>query len=295
MFIHHSNTSDVLEYLAEAILHRRIVPFLGQPGTGKSYLLEYLASIYWRKERGLQFETPRIVYAKIRESTAKAGGRYSTPMACITFTEITFGLTEISRQYDSELVHNTRIWYRKPQSQYTDLQFNSLFAFVRDECRRLAISGIIIDNAAYLDVYTVQRLMDMRRLLKGQLSLIFCARIEQKGAINETLSRVLNVAIDQDEIEHRVELASLAEKETRGAVLIKLLKHLNIDFDPHLQPKEIAAMRDMFWSETNGDWHAIAKRQRRLADTVGPNRGQRRFLTKEIFETVMGKPLPVIL
>lgn len=50
-------------------------------------------------------------------------------------------------------------------------------------------------------------------------------------------------------------------------------------------------MRKMFWVETQGNWHVIAKHQRRLKDFVRPNRDQTRFLTKDLFEKVMGKPL----
>jgi hypothetical protein len=240
----------------------------------------------------MAFEIPRVVRIKLREPLGKAGGRYSTSTACLAFTEMTFSLAQISRQNDSEIVHNTRIWYRKPQSEYTDRQFNSLFAFVRDECLRLNIVGIIVDSAHHFDVYTMQRLMDIRRLLKHQLALILSARIERSGGINEQLSTVMNVVIDPDEVEDGIELKPLTREETCGKVLIAILKGLNVDFAPSLTIREVAMMRNAFWNETLGDWHTIAKRQRRLKDLVGPNRGQRRFLTRDVFEAVMGKPLP---
>lgn len=136
--------------------------------------------------------------------------------------------------------------------------------------------------------------MDIRRLLKYQLSLILSARIERSGATNEKLSTALNVVMDRDDVEHSIELKPLSRDETRGKVLIAILKGLNVDFAPSLTTQEVAVMRNVFWNDTLGDWHAVAKRQRRLTELVGPNRRQRRFLTKELFEAVMNKPLPPI-
>lgn len=293
MFIHHSNTVDVLTWLGNAITNYKIASLLGCAASGKSYVLEYLADAYWKYEKSGERKAPRVVRIELREPTGKGGGRYSTPAACIAFTEITSGLADISRHHDSELVHHTRMWYRQPQSLYSDKQFNSLFVFVRNECQRLGVTCMLVDNAHFLDTFTMQRLMDVRRLRGHQLACIFSAPIEKQGLINENLSRVLNVTTDPDDVESSVELKSLTQAETLNTVLIGLLKHLHLDFAPSLDIKEIALIRKMFWSETQGDWHAIAKRQRRLQDFLDLNRGRERFLTKEIFEKVMGKPLPI--
>ena len=133
---------------------------------------------------------------------------------------------------------------------------------------------------------------DPTRSQGHELALILSARIERSEGINEQLSTVMNVVIDPDDVEDRIELKPLTREETRGKLLIAILKALNVDFAPSLTTREVAVMRNVFWNETLGDWHAIAKRQRRLKDLVGPNRGQRRFLTRDVFEAGMGKPLP---
>ena len=213
-----------------------------------------------------------------------------------------FGLAQISRRYDSELVHSTRIWYRKPQGEYSDRQFNTLFSFVRDEFLRLDIAALVIDNASLLDVTTVQRILDVRRLLGHRLALIFCTRIEREGTINASLANVLDVTLNNreqtaagsiDEVEQSIELKPTSEAETRGAVLKQLLSALNIDFAPDLNTRDIAATRAMFWSQTLGTWDMIAKLERRLRDLVGSSKGRRRFLTRELIERWLGVPLPV--
>jgi hypothetical protein len=287
--------------LSEGILHHQIIPLLGCPGTGKTFLLQYLVREHWTRERELA-EGPRIVYIELRSTTAKAGGRFSTPMACIAFTEMTFGLAEISRRYDSEFVHNTRIWYRQPQGEYSDRQFNSLFAFVRDEFRRLGIDGLLVDNASLLDITTMQRILDLRRLLRHRLALIFSTQIEREGTINDSLARVLDVTInkkkeagtaDISEVERHVELKPTSQAETSGPVLKGILRDLNVDFAPDLKLEDVAAMRAMFWKETLGTWDMIAKLERRLRGLVQPGNARRTFLTKELIEQWFGKPLSI--
>lgn len=50
-------------------------------------------------------------------------------------------------------------------------------------------------------------------------------------------------------------------------------------------------MRVMFAEETGEDWRTIGVRWRKLEKLVSPNKGQLRYITKDVFEQMMGKPL----
>lgn len=290
-FLHHSNTADVLQILSEAITSHRIVPFYGCKGSGKSWLLGYLTTAYWKQERNVQGQIPRIAYLELYEPRTK-GGALSTPAARVTFSEAALGLAQVSRRYDTEFVHHTRLWYRKDRKESEDKQFASLFAFVRDEVERLRLDALLFDNAHNLDIFALQKLMAVRRYKRHELALIFCAPTEQQGQINETLARLMGTVIDDLEREQKVELEPMTREETMGKVLLGLLAHHKVTFSPSLTNAVVAQMRRMFADETNGDWTAIAVRERRMKDFLGPNKGVVRFLTKELWEKIMGKALP---
>jgi hypothetical protein len=290
-FIHHANTVDVLNILAEAIVAHRIIPLYGCKGSGKSWLLGYLATDFWRQERGMKGRTPRVAYVELWEPKAN-GGRLSTPVARLTFTEIVLGLGQVSRRYDSEFVHNTKLWYARERKESEDKQFAALFAFVRDEVQRLGIDALLIDNAHYIDIFTIQKLMDVRRFKGHELALIFCAPIERQGQINESLARWMGTVINDLEREHKIELEPTSREEITRSVLLGLLAHHKITFSPTLSNDEIARMRMMFWNETQGDWTSIAVRERRAKDFLGPYKGQLRYITKDLWEKIMGKSLP---
>ncbi len=297
-FIHHGNTRPVLADLASAIVDHEIVSLLGCEATGKSWLLRYVVQDYWLYEAQMQGNQPRVIHAEIMAGLGKTRERASTPTTVDLFTSITEGLTRISRKHDSELTHLQKTWYSKPQPQYTDRQFRSLFAFVRDEVKRLRVSALLIDNAHLLDDFTLERLMDLRRLCGHQLALIFTATIEKTGGANDHLTSLLDVIVRQKYKETclpDVELVPLTPEETWGPVLKAILRdHLHVAFDPRLSKEEVTAMRSLFWEDTQGDWKVIDIRRRRLEKHFGPSRNQRRFLTREIFEQVMGKPLPSV-
>jgi hypothetical protein len=287
-FLQLSNTQDILSILESAVQHHHIIPVFGCFGSGKSHLLQYFVSAYWKQKKDIQ-SPPRVVYAKLWEPPSKAGNRYATQAACMIFTEITFGLAQISQRYSSEVHHATRVWYHNPRSLYTDSQFTSLFAFVRDELQRLHISAIILDNATEIDIYTLQRLMQCRRLFNHELALIFSARIEAPESINEKVSRTIGTVVPTEEVEPRVEIKPLTKNEVLSHIFRQMLID-HTDSFPKDMPKEvIKSIRDSFWEETKGNWHMIASIERRLRDLLrgAPNR----TLTLARWETVIRKTL----
>jgi hypothetical protein len=291
LYIHHANTGDVLHVLAEATLSHRVVPFYGCKGSGKSWLLGYLSSDYWRQERSMKGNVPRIAYVELWEPTTKSG-RLATPPALVAFSEITLGLAQISRRHDSEFTHNSRLWYRQGRRGSEDKLFATLYPFVRDEVRRLTVDGLLIDNAHYLDRFTLQKLKAVRRFRNDELALLLCAPIEEQGHINESVARLMGTVFDELEVEQKVELKRMTDREAMGKVFLELLAHHNARFSPEVPVTEIARMRRMFWDETQGDWTSIAVRSRRLKDFLGPYKGQVRLITRDLWEKVMGKPLP---
>lgn len=168
-FVHHFNTKAVIQCIEDLLKPRSdgsrgMVALYGCGGTGKSYLLTYLASAYWMQERHIQ--EPRIIRIAIDEhrlgSLKGKGAVYSTAEACVTFSAIAEQLAAPSARYDSESVWANCAWYKQPRSLYSDNAFLSLAAFVRSEIRRLRVVGIIIDNAQRIDTYTMQRLIQVR-------------------------------------------------------------------------------------------------------------------------------------
>lgn len=291
-FLPQSNTNQVLHVLERAIKLHQIVPFVGCASTGKTWLLAYLATQFWQRERKAEHLPPRIVYAELyKPRGSQAGNDVSSPTARVTFSELTLGLAQVSRQFDSRTVHESRVWYRKDRWESADKQFTLLFPFVRDELKRLRIDAIIIDNADLLDVFTLQRLGQTREFLGHSLALIFCARIDKAGSLNPTLAELLPKRFDTLEIERPLELAQLAPSEVMGPVLLKIMAEQNLAFSPDLKKEIIWHMRQQFYEDTKGDWKSIAVRQRRMRSLFGDSNGQVRYLRQEDWEQIMGKPL----
>jgi len=149
-FVPHSNTKVAIQLLADIFEPHAdgscgMAALYGCDGTGKSYLLTYLASTYWVQERHVQ--EPRIIRIAIDEhrlgSLKGKGAVYSTAEACVAFSAIAEQLAALSARYDSESVWANCAWYKKPRPLYTDSAFLSLAAFVRSELRRLRVVGII--------------------------------------------------------------------------------------------------------------------------------------------------------
>jgi len=289
-FVLQSNTTDVLSMLEGAVRRRSAVPLLGTPGSGKSALLRYLTGPYWQQKNNSS-RSPHIVYANLWEPNSTSGGRFSTPQACVTFTELTLGCGAISRLYDSRVTHESRTWYTKPQQLYTDRQFTSLFAFVRDEFLRLGIAALIIDRAQLLDVFTLQRLMQLRHHVGMDIAIILSATIEQPGAISEHLSRIMDIAIPMREYDAPIELKPLSTTEVVGAVFRAWLKDLNAGFVNDITEETATKIRLMFWNETRGDWREIMKYSRRARDILGPPASTPHRIDGGIWSRIMGKEL----
>jgi hypothetical protein len=134
--------------------------------------------------------------------------------------------------------------------------------------------------------------MKVRQVKNHELGLIFCAPIERQGQVNENVDRLIGTVIDELEIEQRVELQPTAADETMGAVLMALLAQHKVGFSPDLDKATIAAMRRMFLDETQGDWSAIAVRERRMKTILGTYKGKVRYIDRDVWEQIMGKRLP---
>ena len=285
-FLHLSRTPDLLHACDQAIREQHMLSIVGQSGSGKTKLLWY----YLREHLRTRFpqRSPRIVYSCLWEPHSKTGTKVSTPAACMTFAEITAGLADISRQYDTELIHSTKLWYRKPQSTATDRQFLSLFVFVRDELRRLQIDALIIDNATHLDRTAMQRLVDLRTHYRLNLGIILCATTPEDHGGSEQLKRVITTIVPADDYQGDVLLPYPTQHEVEYQILTFILKH------HHLSPKTVdaptlARIIASFWTETHGNWHQIMRLSRRLGAILAQ---RPQPLTEQLWEQVIGKKLP---
>jgi len=296
VFIHHSNTQEVLQFLAALLRPRQdgtrgMATLYGCAGTGKSHLLEYLSSDYWQQER--QVQEPRLVHVVIEEHRLGAlkskGAVYATAEACIAFSGIAEQLGVLSERYDPESVWAKCAWYKQPRPLYTDNSFRSLAAFVRSELRRLRVVGVIIDNAQYVDRYTVQQLIHIRVLLNRELALIFCAPIDKPQEANEHVEGLMARSGAADEFELPLELRQLEEAAFTGPVLNGLLKQTSAIFATDLPPLTKALMRTVFWSAIARDWRVLAKKVRGLNRELASQRGPIREITLELFERIVGK------
>jgi hypothetical protein len=222
---------------------------------------------------------------------SQAAQDVATPVARVTFSELTLGLAQVSRHYDSRTVHESRVWYRKDRWEAADKQFTLLFPFVRDELKRLNVDALIIDNADQLDAFTLKRLKQTRAFLGHRLALIFCARIDKVGTLNPTLDELLPKVFDTLELEPPIELAPLAASEVMEPVLLEIMAAHKITFSPELSPTRIGRMHEQFYQDTRGDWKAIAVRQRRMQSLFRDSNGSVRFVRQEDWEQIMGKPL----
>ena len=292
LFLQQSNTQEVLCVLERAVKLHQIVPFVGCASTGKTWLLTYLATQFWKLERKTEHLLPRIAYAELYRPRGSQGAKdVASPVARVAFSELTLGLAQISRQYDSRSVHEARLWYKKDRSESADKQFTLLFPFVCDELNRLNIDALIIDNAEHLDLFTIARLRQMREFLKHRLALILCARIEKPNELNPTLAESLPKVFDTLEIERPQELARLKPEEVMGSVLLRIMADQKLTFGSDLSRDTIGKMREQFYQDTQGDWKSIAVRQRRMRSLFGDSNGTVRYLGQKEWEQIMGKPL----
>ena len=76
-----------------------------------------------------------------------------------------------------------------------------------------------------------------------------------------------------------------------GSVLLGIMADQKITFSSDLSRDTIGKMREQFYQDTHGDWKSIAVRQRRMRSLFGDTSGKVRYLNKEDWEQIMGKPL----
>ena len=202
------------------------------------------------------------------------------------------GLAQVSRQYDSRTVHESRVWCRKDRWESADKQFTLIFPFVRDELKRLNIDALVIDNAELLDTFTIERLRQVREFQQQRLAFILCARIDKPKELNPTLAETLPKVFDTLEIEQPLELARLKPEEAMSSVLLEIMAEQKITFSPDLDVDTLGRMREQFYQDTQGDWKSIAVRQRRMRSLFGDSAGKVRFLNQEAWEQIMGRSLP---
>lgn len=272
-FIHHANPGSVSYPDTRAILRALdaaidppeplIVPLLGKPGTGKTGLVAYWAGMYRQQQRGIAIDRQPVLLAEISPTEKASLGRgvYTTPTACVTFTSIMYTLGELSRQVDPS-THTPR-WYREERSLYTDQQFLWLFDQVCREVRHLRVKAIVIDNAQFIDVPTMEALLRLRRRLLGRIGLVLCAQLAKNEQLDEPLGKVFERA----QIDPKVDVAEGLEQH--GSFIAEKL-----------------------WERTAGDWKSLTNRVRHFNRLLPSLASGKRMLTPEIVEQVIGEKLP---
>lgn len=296
----HSNVATTVQLLDEMLVvdadgHAPgILLLLGLPKTGKDRILNYWRKHeHWDGERRAAIEQPPIVYSEVWKSQADSLGRkvYATPITCVTFSEIAYGLGRLSQFYTP--TYAGKKWYREPKSLYTDPQFASLFSFVREEVQRLRIRAIVINNAQTIDARTLEMLMLLRKHCHNQVSFIISAQMVEKEDLDEPLAEAFAAVPDAAEVCRRVVLQRLSKKEYKAVVLPALTEQLNLAFADELLEEVIAKrVPEALWRHTKFDWKAIddlAKAiKRRVPD---PQNGRQRKLTRALLEDILGRSL----
>jgi energy-coupling factor transporter ATP-binding protein EcfA2 len=300
-FIHHRNPENLIHPDTRAILialnavieaeEPLIVPLLGKPGTGKTHLLEYWASLSRQRAQG-NTVSHRIIYAEVdhTEKATLGKGVYTTPAACVTFSSIMYGLAELSRRVDSP--NCIPKWYREERPLYTDREFVWLFDQVCLEARRLRVRGIAIDNAHRLDVPSLKALMRFRKRLDGRVGLVLAAQLAKNEKLDEPLGALFERAqIDSAECDQVIELRPLSETVFYQNVVGEVFKDLDADFQQGLE-QHTTFIATSLWELTAGDWKSITSRVRHFNRLLPPRGGGPRIITRSIIEQVLGRKLP---
>jgi hypothetical protein len=298
-FIKHSNVEQVVQRLDEMLVVDKdtgktpgILLLLGLPKTGKDRVLRYWMEGEHREvQSGEPGDSPRIGFADVWRTRGDTLGRavYVTPMTCLTFSEIAYGLATISRQYTP--AYAAPKWFREPKSLYRDQQFLSLFSFVRQEVQRLRIRALVLNNAQWFDTWTLEMLHLLRRHCGNHLSLILSAQIPLNGTLDEPLAEEFRRVPEAAAECERIELQPLTKKEYRSIILRGLADQLNLAFADELLDKTVAKhVANELWGRTGADWQAIdnlALAIKRAAPE--PRNGKPRFITLAIWEQILGK------
>lgn len=259
-----SNSDEVSRYLVTTIQRSRISTLVGLPGSGKTFLTRPMTTDGWWHTQEPRQNAPALVYAELSETEG------TQSVLAHLLTEIALGLSTISARRDDVLVHAQKDWFNKMHGTATTTQLTTLFGFIRKECQRLRVRGVIIDNATLLDVSSLKRLVQLRKHFSQQFALLFCVQTNEEGAHSAYFSRMLSIALAHDEYERPIELRRPARKEVTGTILHTFMENLNCTYDMKLWTKEtITTMREQWWNATQGNWHQIMQYWRRADDLFG--------------------------
>jgi hypothetical protein len=135
-----------------------------------------------------------------------------------------------------------RTWYRLPRALHTDIQFTSLFAFVRTEINRLRIPLLIINKAHHLDDRALKMLLLLRKLCNDQLGIVLVVRLQTDADVDEPLHEEFIRVPEAQDICRRMLVKQITEVEYKDNILGKLMEELNLDVvdDLFLQEYQVA-------------------------------------------------------
>jgi hypothetical protein len=288
-FIHHTNTQNILTRFDETLVNppgnRRIIPFIGYEGTGKSYLFQYWATQHLRKTRGVALELAPVVRVEVRDTERATIDRkvYVTPITCNLFSEIVFQLGEITERLGKPTGHNA--WYMPTGKLYSDSQFNALYNFVRREFKSVQARALVIDRADRLDACAFEMLLRWYEYRKRQFALLLCFTMPKNGSGAETLRTMYRI-VPQALLEDPIELPRLDRKEFAERVLPALLEDLKVQWPE--QYAEQLQLAKRAWQTTNGDWKSIEYMVMKFRRAIATRRGRTRELTPEVLKEVFG-------
>jgi hypothetical protein len=216
-----------------------------------------------------------------------------TANACMTFSQFWGTLKRRLAQFE---IPDTELPLETPKYVYTKHQFSSLFRIVHEQVERLLPRAIIIDNATYLDNYTVDLLMRVRDLHFPRCALILCARMERNATPDEPLRHIFKVKRSQkDSLDGLTDaqmaylpemvLSQVQELDFYKIVLEEVFASLEADLaDDVVNHADSVAER--LWTRTNQDWRVIIRIQGLLDLALGPE-PQKRMVTMKLIEQVL--------
>jgi hypothetical protein len=294
-FIHHSNTHQVLQTLAQVIDDRSRIVLYGKPATGKGRLLQYLAEDYWRAECDAEREWHPIIYANHEELdwTAEVLRGSSAPTVARTLAAIMAEVQHIAERYRPD---RSIRWQQKRRSIATKTQTFWLHNELYREFKTLRVRGLLIDNAQSIDYATLQALNQLwKRLQKERpFGLILAARLEKNEELDEPMGDMFKRAkIDPRDYEEPVVLQTISEEAFPYAALEGFFADLEVEFTPDLVPYE-EFIAGVLWQRTQGDWKSIDQQAKKFNRLLGRRDGTLRRVTREVIEGVFGIKLPEI-
>ncbi len=279
-----SNNEIMIHELCTSIRHNNIGVLYGCRGSGTTTVMK--AAIQ-RLEIAEHHRPLRCVYAALWDPAYKTSHVLATPAGFMTMLEIIVGLRSISKLYDSALSYQHNQWYQKPTSTYTPRQFASMYSFVRDECRRLRIDAVLIDNADKLDRFAFERLLDIRTFFGEAFALMLCFKRAFAGAPNEHAEALFHATLHDVHDYDVFNLDPLSEYDVKHTVFVEWIKQYNLQITA--SDAELLLMRRMLWNETHGDWRRIQKYAHRLQEYC--QQARHPHLSQIVWEAIFQKPL----